>query len=166
MKQRLATLLKVLGAFGGAALVGFGGTYALSGGAAERDSPASGPSAEKTVRVQVISAVLQRAHTARGRSRDRARLSVHVRVTNHGTSHLRDVNPALISVELVRPDPRARDTTGSLLRPIAPGETAGGRLRFETAGAVTRQLTSTLRARLRIAGRTFATGVEIGDLAN
>lgn len=123
--------------------------------------PAPAPSASN-VRVQVVSAVLHPAGTPRNRRRQRARLSVHVRVTNGGKAPIADVNPMLISPARIRPDPAARDAAGSLLKPVAPGESAKGRLRLETAGAVTKQLASTRRARLRIARQTVEVRLKLG----
>jgi hypothetical protein len=163
--RRLGTTLKFLSAFLCAGLVGFWATVALSGGLPEHDSPSARPAPAKTVRVQIMSAILQRAGTPSGRRRDRARLSLHVRVTNDLPSRVRDLNPILLARQRVPPDPHARDTTGSLLRPIMPGATAGGRLRFETAGSVTRQLISTQQARLLIAGQLVVVDLKLGTLA-
>jgi len=114
------------------------------------------PKPERTdgVRIQVLSADLLRAATPSGRRRNRARLTVHVRITNQGARVITNIDPVLIARARVRPDPRTRNTTGSLLRPVPPGFTAGGTLRFETGGASTARLATTLRAQLRIAGAT------------
>jgi len=106
------------------------------------------------VRIQVLSADFLRAVTPSGRRRNRARLTVHVRITNRGSRVITNVDPVLLAQAQVRPDPRTRDTTGSLLRPVPPGFTASGTLRFETGGASTARLAKTLRAQLRIAGAT------------
>jgi hypothetical protein len=112
--------------------------------------------------VQIVSAFLQRATTPSGRSRNRARISIHVRVTNRGKTTIAKAIPVLLAKQQVRPDPATRDTTGTLLKSISPGETAGGRLRFETGGAVTQDLVETLRARLRIGGRTVTVELKLG----
>lgn len=114
------------------------------------------------VRVRVVASVLHRASTPTGRRSNRARLSVHVRVTNRGKRTIADAEPALVAGKRVRADPSAGKTGRSLLRPIRPGSTADGTLRFETAGAVTARLVRARRARLRIAGRTATLKVRIG----
>jgi hypothetical protein len=116
----------------------------------------------RPVRVRVISSILHRGSTRTGRRSNRARLSVHVRVTNHGKRTIANVRPVLMADTRPRADPTAVDTTRSLLR-VRPGSTADGTVRFETAGAVTRHLVSTRRARLRIAGRTATLTVRIGS---
>jgi hypothetical protein len=116
-------------------------------------APSRQPPQVTRARVQVVTAFLQPALAPRGRRRHRARLSLHVRVSNDGKVRIEDLAPLLVvSGERVAPDPLASDTTGSLLRPLPPGATAGGRLRFEIAGAVTDQLAKSARGVLRIAG--------------
>lgn len=130
-------------------------------GYATSKPPRPRPPAEG-VRVSVLSADLQRAVSRSGRRRHRARLSVHVRVTNLGPRRIADVKPVLLARRArVRPDPFARGTTGSLLRPVPPRFTAGGTLRFETAGAVTGRLVTTRRAQLQIAGQTVALTIRV-----
>lgn len=117
-------------------------------------------------RIRVISAVLQPASTPRGRARQRARLTVRVRVTNRAAERLTSPAPMLLSgADLVGVDSNANDVAGPLLEPIAAGESATGELRFETAGEVTKRLTDVRRGRLRIANRTVAVRVTIGDPA-
>ncbi len=126
-------------------------------------APSRQPPQTTLARVQIVTAVLQPAQTARGRRRHRARLSVHVRVTNNGEVRIENLDPLLVAAgKRVPPDPFARDTTGSLLRPLPPGITAGGRLRFEIAGAVTDQLAATHHGVLRIAGGTVPFELELG----
>ena len=125
------------------------------------------PSPSSTApRVRVISAVLFSATTSRSRARRRARLTVRARVTNPDGGRLTRPAPTLLSGEArVRADPRAAKVAGGLLEPLAPGATAAGELRFETAGAVTQRLSDARRARLRIAGRTVAVRVSNGGPA-
>ena len=59
-------------------------------------------------------------------------------------------------------DPRA-DSSETSFGPLAAGQARTVSLRFETAGAVTAELTSTRRARLRIAGRSVSFAVRIGQ---
>ncbi len=124
-----------------------------------RPPPEPGPESRppvpvEEVRVDVVSAVVQPAATPSGRRRKRARVTVQLRLANQGESTIANVQPALLARTRVNPDPRADDTTGSLLEPIPPGSTAAGALRFETAAAVTDRLLATRRAQLRIAGET------------
>jgi hypothetical protein len=151
-----------LGIGSGVSLVADDDSRAVSSTSTAPAPNGTGSSSTRAVRVRVVSAYLELATTRRGRSRDRARLSVNVRVTNGGKNVIEHTSPVLMSKTRVRPDPLARSTTGSLLRPIPPAVTAGGRLRFETAGAVTRQLVATRWARLRIAGRTVPVSVKLG----
>lgn len=130
-------------------------TTAGSSTQAQTNTPSS-------VRVRVVASVLHRASTPTGRRSNRARLSVHVRVTNRGGRTIANVEPALVAGKRVRADPSAGETSRSLLRPIRPGSTADGTLRFETAGAVTARLVRARRAQLRIAGRTATLKVRIG----
>lgn len=124
-----------------------------------------GPSSDAP-RVRVVSAVLLSATTRRSRARRRARLSVRVRVTNRDRRRLVRPAPTLLSGGArVRVDPHAAEAGGALLRPLVPGVTAAGELRFETAGEVTQRLSDERRARLRIAGRTVTLRVRIGGPA-
>jgi hypothetical protein len=114
-------------------------------------------------RVNIVSAILQPAATASGRSRRRARLSIRVEVVNRGDRRLTWPAPQLISgTTLMRVDPNAGGAAGALLKPLARGATATGELRFETVGDVTSRLQNARRARLRIAGRTVKVRVTIG----
>lgn len=126
-------------------------------------TPAPPPAANAKVRVQIVTAFLQPASTASGRRRKRARISIHVRVINKGKHQIARANPVLlIGAARLHPDPAAKDTTGTLLKSILVGETAGGRLRFETAGAPTTAVTKSLQAHLRIAGRTVVVKLKLG----
>ena len=121
------------------------------------------PAAAPGVCVQILYAFLQRGVSASGRRRKRARISVHVRVTNRGTRRIVNTDPVLIAKARVRPDPDSRGTTGTLLKSVPPGTTAGGRLRFETVGTVTQGLESTLRARLSIARQIVPIRLRLGE---
>lgn len=104
-------------------------------------------------RVQILSAQLGPISESTGR----ALVAVRARVTNRGNRDLTIRTPALLSgddeVEL---GSGARDAAGALLRPIAPGQSATGTLRFNAPSAVAQRLTATPSARLRVANRTVA----------
>lgn len=165
-------LLKFLVVAIAAGAVGLGigvGLAALTGDESASSTPQTtrsspGAAAQTTTateglvpRVRVLSAVLRRASTQSGRDRRRAQVTVRVRVTSRGTGTLDLGDPLLmVGSERVGLDPDAEDAAGALLEPLAPGVSATGELRFETAGAVTRRLTKQRRARLHIADRTVA----------
>jgi hypothetical protein len=136
--------------------VGHAATTTTDAATAKRRPSGSG------VRVHVVSTVLHRGLTQLSRRRNRARLAVHVRVTNHGKRTIAHAEPLLVAGRRVRADPSAREATGPLLRPVRPESTVDGTLRFETTGAVTARLVSTSRARLRIVGQTVRLKVQIG----
>lgn len=114
-------------------------------------------SAAPTPSIRVQSATLVPAETPSGQQRQRARLTVNVRVVNRGTEPL-DIRRRFVIVgeDRVSADPQADDAAGALLEPIAGGETVTGELRFETAGAVTQSLIDRNPARLRIAERSIS----------
>jgi hypothetical protein len=125
--------------------------------------PATGAAHGRTNRVRILSAVLYPAATAGGQARRRARIVVRVRVTNRGAAALAPQDALLLAGDRrVAADPRASTVARSLRRPLAAGARATGELRFETAGAVTRLLTTKRRALLRMAGRTVAMAITIG----
>lgn len=170
-RRRVRAVPKLTAGVAVAAVVGVGiGSVLFGSDTSDRALPdvvgpkRQSPSPQVTrARVQVVTAFLQPALAPRGRRRHRARLSVHVRVTNDGKVRIEDLAPLLVaSGKRVAPDPLASDTTGSLLRPLAPGATAGGRLRFETAGAVTDQLAKARRGVLQIAGGTVPFELKMG----
>lgn len=114
------------------------------------------------IRLQVFSAVVHPAGTPSGRRRSRARLSVHVRVTNRRTIALNALKPAVISGRLrIAGAPRV-GSGRTLLVPIAIGARGQGRIRFETAGPVTRGMLSTHRVRIRVAGVAMTVPLTIG----
>jgi len=124
----------------------------------------TGPRRTLVPRVQILSAVLYPAATESGRARQRARVSIRVRVTNRGADSLEPEAPVLIAGDdRVTADPRATELAGDLLEPLAPETSATGELRFEIAGAVTQRLTAQPRARLGIANRTVAVTIQISQ---
>jgi len=115
------------------------------------------------VRVRIVSAGLRLASTASGQSRQRARLSVRVRVTNGASRRIVPSRPVLVSAGTrVKTDPN-QDSASTNLEALASGATQAVTLRFETAGAVTTRLRRELRARLTIAGRNVTATVKVGD---
>lgn len=122
------------------------------------------PRPDRPPLVRVLSAVVHPASTSLGKRRRRARLSVHVRVTNRGTSTLIPSPPALLASGQVVVGRIAPGGSGNPLRePLQPSSAAQGRLLFETAGAVTARMVTSERAQLRIAGRTVSIPVKIGN---
>jgi hypothetical protein len=86
-------------------------------------------------------------------------LTVRVRVINRTDERLSWPTTALIvGEERVRADRNASPPPGDLLGPLAPRAQVRGELRFETAGAVTRQL-------LRQAPHAVANRQAVGDRA-
>jgi hypothetical protein len=115
-----------------------------------------------TPRVQIRSAVLYPARTARGRARRLARVVVPVRVVSRAATTIAAAVPSLlVGARTVRSDPRAADAAGNLLEPLKPAASATGELRFEIAGAVTQALSRRPRARMRIAGRVVGVHIRI-----
>jgi hypothetical protein len=107
-------------------------------------------------------AVATPATTPSGRARERMRVAVRLRVRNTGgrrvvldRGHRRIYLAA--GGATVAHDPAAERLPGALAhaRGLAPGATATGELRFETAGAVTRRLREARRADVgvRLPGR-------------
>jgi hypothetical protein len=104
-------------------------------------------------RIQVLSAQLGAVDAVTGR----ALVTVSARLTNRGNKPLTIKTPVLISGADESPlGTSARDAAGALLKPIAPGSTAAGELRFTVTGAVARRLTADPGARLRLGNRTVA----------
>jgi hypothetical protein len=84
----------------------------------------------------------------------RARVTVRVRVTSRSDSPITSLAPALLTgQDVVQIDTGARADAGRLLRPLAPGATVTGTLRFTPSAEATRRLTARPRARLRIVER-------------
>ncbi|MGI9097283.1 MAG: hypothetical protein ACR2H2_02105 [Solirubrobacteraceae bacterium] len=133
--------------------------------ASKKPAATLGQKPKHQVRVRVISAVLHPAGLASRQRRNRARLSVHVRVTNRGSRPFVASRPVLISGSTrVATDPK-QDTARTNLGTLAPGATGNVTLRFEIAGSVTKRVQNQLRARLIIAGRNVTVPVEVGRSA-
>jgi len=116
-----------------------------------------------TVQVRVVSAILHPATSASGKRRRRARLSVHVRVTNRGSRSITLARPVLVSGDARLKSDAKQDAADTNLAAIDPGETSDVTLRFEIAGAVTQRVQEELRARLTIADRNVAATVKVGS---
>jgi len=115
------------------------------------------------LRVTVRAAVLYAASTPSGQRRRRARLVVRAAVENRGSERVVPPRPSLLAArQRIPTNPRA-DATTTRLGPIEAGETVDVTLRFETAGAVTEQLTTQRRARLLIGGRSSPITVVLGN---
>lgn len=116
----------------------------------------------KQVRVTVGRAVLHPARTPSGRARQRARLGVRVTVINNGAERVVLARPSLLAARQRIPSNAAADAPATRLEAIAPGQAVKVTLQFETAGAVTQQLTSQKRARVLIARRSSPVTVTVG----
>ena len=114
------------------------------------------------VRVTVGSAVLHPAATPSGRARNRARLGVRVTVVNRGTQRVVLPRPSLLAARQRVPTNAAADAPATHLEAIDAGQTVRVTLQFETAGAVTEQLTTQKRARVLVAGRSSPIVVTVG----
>lgn len=125
--------------------------------------PASRPAPLRQIRASVGAAVLHPAAAAAGQRRRRARLGVSVRVENRGSERVVLERPSLLAANQRIPTNAAADAPTTNVGPIAPGRTANAVLQFETAGAVTEQLTTQRRARLHIAGRSVALTIVVGS---
>jgi hypothetical protein len=125
-------------------------------------APAPGSSAARP-RVDVLSTVAHPVTAPAGDTRRRARVSVHVRVTN-GTGRRIAPAPPVLAVGDARLQiaPGSSGAAAPLLAALDPGAVADGRLRFDTEAAVTAQLT-TARVRLLIAGTTVTVTPVIGS---
>jgi len=115
------------------------------------------------IEVTVGVSVLHLASTPSGRARNRARLGVSVTVRNRGSRRLVLPRPSLLAARQRVPTNPAADKGGSRLGPIAAGQTRRATLQFETAGAVTEQLTTQRKARVLIGGRSSALTVTPGS---
>lgn len=97
-----------------------------------------------------------------GRARKRARLGVRVTVVNRGRQRVVLPRPSLLAAGQRVPTNAAADTRATRLRAIGAGKTATVTLQFETAGAVTEELTTQKRARVVVAGRSFPVTLTVG----
>jgi hypothetical protein len=101
-------------------------------------------------RVQVLSARLRGSPTATGH------VTVRVRVINRSTHPLAVAAPVLLSGnEEIPRDSASGAAVRPLLRRLAAGSSATSELRFTTPSAVTKRLSTTRHARLRIARRSI-----------
>ena len=114
------------------------------------------------VRVTVGSAVLHPAGTPSGRARNRARLGVRVTVVNGGTQRVVLPRPSLLAARQRVPTNAAADAPATRLGALAAGQTARVTLQFETAGAVTEQLTTQKQARVLVGARSSPVVITVG----
>jgi hypothetical protein len=124
-------------------------------------TPAASP-ADDSIEVTVGRAVLHLASTPSGKARNRARLGVRVTVRNRGTRRVVLPRPSLLTPRQRIASNPAADAGGSRLGPIAAGQTKSVTLQFETAGAVTRQLTTQRRARVLVGAHSSPVTVTPG----
>ncbi len=134
---------------------GDGGSDALEEAVTTTALPTSG----SPIRAKVVIAVLHPAATPSGRRRQRARLGVRLNVRNTGSEKVALSTPSLLAA-------RQRIPSGTSVQPLAAGQTVDTTVRFETAGAVTRQLTTQKRARIQIGGRSWPLTVKVGSPAH
>lgn len=129
-----------------------------SGGEPEGGRVQSAPAAASKPVVRVRDATLAPAMTVNGRARNRARLTLAVRVSNQAAEPV-DLDPrVLVAGTVIAADPAAPDAlSGSV---PAGGELAGV-LRFELGGKLTSRLRGEKRVQLRVGGRTVPTRVAI-----
>ena len=130
-----------------------GGSPGASGptSTAKRDAAQRGKS--KGVRVRILSVNLHLAQTPSGRPRQRARLSVRVRVTNRGSGGITLPRPVLATGNArIRTDPSA-DSPATNVRTLDAGADRRVALRFEIAGAVTERVLRERRVSLIMGGR-------------
>lgn len=123
---------------------------------------ATAASSRGQLRVTVLSAVLHPAATPAGIRRKRARLSVRARVRNPGAEPVVPPRPSLLAARQRTPTDARAETPVTSLGTIDAGKTVEVTLRFETAGAVTEQLTWQKRARILVAGRSSPVTVSVG----
>ena len=131
--------------------------------AASSSSKPPAPTATTKPSVRVLDSVLHPAGTAAGQRQQRARLTVRVQVTNRSTAALTPARPTVhVGPTSTATDPGA-DGPGTRLGTIKAGATATATLRFEVAGAVTRQLTSERRAVILVGGRSHPISIKLGN---
>lgn len=122
-----------------------------------RDTKPAKPSvaADGALDVTVDSARYKPATTARGRKRRRARLAVRLTVRNPTILNV-SLGSAVITFgkDRVTRDSMAKTAGDELAKPIAPGASAKGELRFETSGAATTRLSKRKTVKLRLNGRS------------
>jgi hypothetical protein len=100
-----------------------------------------------------------------GDPNQRASVSVHVRVTNGSGRVVRPEAPVLhVGKTVVKIAPNASAKAAApLLAALAKGAVADGRLRFDTSGAVSGQLTAPRLVRIQIVGKTINVTPRIGS---
>lgn len=125
----------------------------------------SGQDPLEQLRVTVVSAVLHPSASPAGQRRRGARLGVRVKVENPGTQRVVVPRPSLLTARQPTPTDAAADGPKTRLGTINPGQTVDVTLRFETAGAVTRQLTTQKRARILVGRRASPVAVTVGSPA-
>lgn len=110
------------------------------------------------LRVDVLSSIV---HPITGDANRSARTGVHVRVTNGSDRVVSPEEPVLLvgdtEIQL-----RRNAAAAPLLGALGQGAIADGTLTFETAGAVTQELT-TGRVRIRVAGKMLTLTPQIGS---
>lgn len=129
---------------------------------AVRTAAGETPSRAGGVDVRVVSAMLHPAATRAGRRRQRARLSVHLQVTNGTASFVSAATPTLLVAGGPVRGTAAGVAGGGLRARVRPRASADGRLRFETGGRTTQEIMSSRRVRLRVAGSTVAARFRVG----
>lgn len=165
--RKLGIMILVAGAIGAAVGIGFAqlgrdGNPSSTPTAAAPPPQAPASPAPAGVGVSVLDAVLHPAGTPSGAARRRARLTVRIRVENHGTTLQAFARPLLIvGNATVRTDPHA-DTPKTYLPSLAAGQTTAVMLRFEVAGALTSDLMTRRRAQLTFAAHSVAVFVKLG----
>lgn len=179
-RVRLKPLVPVAAALVVGAAIGFGGASLVGDDnpllrkehadtSTQGSQPGGAPAVPETsgVKVQIVSAILHPAGTARGRRRKRARLNVHMRLTNNSASTFTLGRVRLqLGSTLLDIDPHARKVAAPLLRLLPASATAEGVLRYETGGAGTQRLISKRVAALRVAGRIVLTKVTVGTVVH
>jgi hypothetical protein len=124
-------------------------------------SRAPAQSSGGALRIDVISTVV---HRVTNDPDQRASVSVHVRVTNGGSRVVKPNPPELLVGQTalkISPDGSAKDAA-PLLAALAQGAIADGRLRFDSTGTASAQLTTPGRVRLRVAGKLIVVTPELG----
>lgn len=117
----------------------------------------------KKVRVSVRSAVLNTASTPSGMRRNRARLSVRVKIQNRSRERVTLARPTLLAAgERLKTDPGA-DSPDTRVEELDASRSATVTLIFETAGDVTEELTTQKTARIVVAGRSRSVSIELGE---
>ena len=91
-----------------------------------------------------------------------ARARRAVTVVNRGTERVVLPRPSLLAARQHVPTNAAADGPATRLEPIGPDQTVNVTLQFETAGAVTEQLTTQKRAQVLVAGGSSPVSITVG----